>query len=89
MNVACWSLRRVCHAFDAGGIAIWPDQNEVVVHCWISLHAMAFGDELLLRNLCMREHNIGIAAPRIVERLTSAHCDNVHSNAGLLREEGQ
>jgi len=50
---------------------------------------MAFCDELLLRNLCMREHNIGIAAPRIVERLTSAHCDNVHSNAGLLREEGQ
>jgi hypothetical protein len=39
---------------------------------------MSFGDKLLLRNLCMHEHNIGVVAPSNIERLTGARRYYVH-----------
>ena len=39
----------VLHAFDAGGIAFWSNQHEIVVHHRIALHALAFGKEFFFR----------------------------------------
>ena len=95
MNGAALSLialqRRddVLAALDAGRIALRPDQDEVVVHHRIALHAEAFGDEFLLLRLGVHEHHVGIAAPAGVERLAGALRDDLHVDAGLGLEQRQ
>jgi hypothetical protein len=85
-------LQRFCnvfHPFDVGGIALRTDQNEVVVHDRMSLHALAFGEKFFLRRLGVHEHHIGVAAPAGVERLASALRHDFHVDAGLLLEQRQ
>src|SRR5215472_19102100 len=77
-------LGDVGHAFDTSGVALRPDQDEIVIHHGVALHARAFGDELLLLRLRMNEHDIGVAAPAGVERLAGALRHHFHVDAGLL-----
>ena len=79
----------VLGALDAGRIALRPDQDEVVVHHRIALHAEAFGDELLFLRLGMHEHHVGIAAAAGVERLAGALRHHLHVDAGLRLEQRQ
>ena len=76
-------------ALDAGRIALRPDQDEVVVHHRIALHAEAVGDEFLLLRLGVHEHHVGVAAPAGVERLAGALRDHLHVDAGLGLEQRQ
>ena len=76
-------------ALDAGRIALRADQDEVVVHDGVALHAEAVGDELLLLRLGMDEHHVGIAAPAGVERLAGALRHHLHVDAGLRLEQRQ
>ena len=76
-------------ALDAGRIALRPDQDEVVVHHRIALHAEAVGDELLLLRLGVHEHHVGVAAPAGVERLAGALRHHLHVDAGLGLEQRQ
>src|SRR6516225_6079752 len=55
-------LGDVGHAFDAGGIVLRSDDDKIVVHHGVALHARAFGDEFLLLRLGMNEHDVGVAA---------------------------
>src|SRR5215813_14882917 len=82
-------LSDVLHSLDTGGISPRPDQHEVVVHHWIALCALAFGEELLFRRLGMDEDHVGIAAPTGVECLASALCDDFDGDASLLFVERQ
>src|SRR5215212_9038141 len=79
----------VVAALDAGRIALWADQDEVVVHDRKALHAEAFRQEFFLRRLGMHEHHIGVAAARGVERLAGTLGDDFHVDAGLLFEDRQ
>ncbi len=69
--------------------ALRPDQDEVVVHHRIALHAEAVGDEFLLLRPRVHEHHVGVAAPAGVERLAGALRDHAHVDAGLLLEQRQ
>src|SRR5262249_11954926 len=62
-------LRNVPHALDAGGIALRPNQHEVVVHHGKSFDAFAFGNELQFSYFGVYEHNIGLATPASIECL--------------------
>ncbi len=76
-------------AFDAGGIALRPDQHEIVVHHRVALHAFALGEEFFFRRFGMHEYDVGIPAPAGVERLASSLRDDFHVDAGLLLEQRQ
>ena len=76
-------------ALDAGRIALRADQDEVVVHHRIALHAEAFGEEFLFRRLGVHEHHVGVAAPAGVERLAGALRHHLHVDAGLGLEQRQ
>ena len=82
-------LGDVGHAFDTGGVALRADQDEIVVHHWVALHARAFGDEFLLLRLGMNEYDVGVAAPAGVERLAGALRHHLHVDAGLGLEQRQ
>ena len=77
----------VLAAADLRRIGLRPDQHEVVVHHLEALHAVAFGDELLLERLGVHEHHVGVAAPAHVERLPGAERHHAHLDAGLLLED--
>ena len=79
----------VLRSLDAGRIALRPDQDEVVVHDGIALHAKAVGEELFFLRLGMDEHDVGIAAPGGVERLSGALRHHLHVDAGLRLEHRQ
>ena len=79
----------VLAAGDLRGIALRPDQHEVVVHHGEPLDAFALGQEFLLGRLRVDEDDIGVAAPREVERLPGAERDDAHLDAGLLLEDRQ
>jgi hypothetical protein len=76
-------------ALDAGGIALRPDQHEVVVHHVKALDAESFGEEFFLLRFGMHEHHVGIAAPRGVERLAGAFRDHLDLDIGLGLEDRQ
>src|SRR5262249_39256928 len=76
-------------ALDAGRIVLWPDQDKVIVHHGIALHAKTFRNKFLLRLLCMHEYYVGIAATRYVEGLAGALGDHSNVDAGLLLEQGK
>jgi hypothetical protein len=65
---------------DTGGIAFRPDNDKIVVHHGIALHAKSFGNKFLLLRLGMHEHHIRVAATSDVQRLTRAQ------HVGLLLE---
>jgi hypothetical protein len=50
---------------------------------------VAFGDELVLRRLRVHKYDVGVAAPRKIERLACAERDDAHLYAGLLLEQRQ
>src|SRR5689334_4688705 len=81
------SRHDVAHALDAGWVAFRADQDEVVIHHRIKLHAEAVGDELLLLRLGMHENDIGIAPPGRIERLPGALSDDTHIDAGFRLEQ--
>ena len=72
----------ILRARDTGGILLRSDQDEVVVHHRIALHAEALGEEGFLGGPGMDEHDVGIAAPRRVERLAGALGHHLHLDAG-------
>ena len=74
---------------DAARIGARADQDEVVVHHRIALHAEALGEELVLLRLRMHEDDVGIAAPRRVERLAGAQRHDLHVDAGARLEQRQ
>jgi hypothetical protein len=93
---SCWlvldslkCLRDILHAFDTGGIALWPDQHKVVVHDRMPFHAVSFGHERLFCRFGMYKHNISVATPTNVERLTGADRPHFHGDAGLQCKERQ
>jgi hypothetical protein len=43
-------------------IALWSDEDEIVVYHLAPLEAIPFGDEFLLRGLIVHEHDAGVAA---------------------------
>jgi len=67
-------------------VALWPDQDKVVVHHWKSLHTVAFVQEFFFLSLSMHEHDVGVATAGGVERLARALRNDLHGNAGLLLE---
>ena len=71
------------------GSLFGPDQHEVVVHDREPLDALALGQELLLGRLRVDENDIGIAAPREIERLAGAERHDAHLDSRLLFEDGQ
>src|SRR5262245_35168324 len=72
---------------DAGGIALWSDDDKIVVHHGIALHAKPFRDEFLLRLPGMHQNHVGIAAARHVERLAGTQGDDFNVDAGPLLEQ--
>jgi len=57
--------------------------------CGIPFHAVSFGDERLFCQFGMYKHNISIAAPSHVERLTGAQSPHFHGDTGLQCKERQ
>jgi hypothetical protein len=72
-----------------GRVGLRADDDEVVVHHLLALDAEAFGDEFLLGRLVMHEDDVGIAAPRHVQRLAGAQRDDAHLDAAGLLEGRQ
>ena len=70
-------------------VALRSDQDEIVVHHVEAPHTESVGDELLFLRLGMNEHDIGIAAPRRIERLAGALRDHPHLDASLRLEQRQ
>src|SRR4029079_13006872 len=68
------------------GVALRPDQHEVVVHHPIALDAVALGQPFLLGRLVVHEHDVGIAALADVERLAGADGDDAHGDTRVLLE---
>ena len=83
------SLGDVAHALDAGRIALRTDQDEIIVHHGVSLHAETVGDEFLLLRLGVHEQHVGVAASAGVERLAGALRHHLHVDAGLGFEARQ
>ena len=76
-------------AFDMGGIGLRADDDEVVVHQRLALHAIALGDEFLLAGPVMDEQHVGIALLADLEGLAGPDRDDAHLDAGLLGEDRQ
>src|SRR5262249_19685236 len=74
---------------DAGGIVLRSDDNKIVVHHGIALHAMPFRNEFLLRLPGMHENHVGTAAARHVERGAGTQGDDFNVDAGLGLEQRQ
>ena len=72
-----------CRRPTFAGSDFGPDDDEVVVHHLVALHAEALGDEFLLERLGMHEDHVGVAAPAHVERLPGAERDHAHLDAAL------
>src|SRR3954463_5913318 len=73
-------------AGDVRGIALGPDDHEIVVHDVEALHALSFGHELVLGRTVMNEHDIGVTPPADVERLAGTDGDDLDADALHLRE---
>src|SRR5215469_10109155 len=76
----------VLRALHARGVGLRSNQNEIVVHYRIPSHPLAFGEELLLRGLCMNKHHVSIATPSGVERLACALRDDFYFDPGFSLE---
>src|SRR5262249_49325365 len=74
---------------DAGGIVLRSDDDKIVVHHGIALHAKPFRNEFLFCLPGMHENHVGIAAARGVERLAGTLCDDFNIDAGLGLEQRQ
>src|SRR5262249_24968792 len=79
----------VAAAADMGGIALRPDEDEVVVHDLAPPGAPAFGDEGQFRRLVMDEEHIGIAALADLQRLAGADGDDAYLDPALRGEGGE
>jgi hypothetical protein len=79
----------VLAAVDAGGIALWSDQDEVVVHHRVALYAEPIGDEFFLGCLGVDKHNVGVPATTGIECLPGSLCEHLHIDAGLGFEQGE
>src|SRR5262245_56642536 len=82
-------LRNVLQILNARGIALWPDQYEIIVHDGNALHTVAFVDEPILRRFVVHQHDVGLAASARIERLTGALREHFHVDTDLLCKEGQ
>src|SRR6266851_6966760 len=76
-------------ALDAGGVALWPDQHEVVVHHVKTLHPKTFGEEFFFLRFGVDEYHVGVAAPCGVERLPCALRDHLDVDIRLGLEDRQ
>src|SRR6185437_15395704 len=65
------------------------DNNEIVIHDGIALHAPPVRDEFLLIRLRVHQYHITIAFLGILQGLPSAHRDHAHLDSGLPREDRQ
>jgi hypothetical protein len=72
-----------------GGVALRPDQHEIVVHHVQPAGTVALGKEFLLGRLVVHELDVGIAAPAQVERLPGTHRHHAHLDPGLLLVDRQ
>src|SRR6185503_8347770 len=79
-------FERVLAAAHFRRVGFRTDQDEVVVHDVLPLHAEALGEEPLFQRSGMNENDVGVAATPHVERLAGAERDDAHLNAGLLFE---
>ena len=73
-----------CSALDVRRIGGRPDQDEVVPGDLPAADAVASGDEFLLGLGIVNEDEVGIAAPRRVERLAGPQREHMHGDAALL-----
>src|SRR5262249_13742545 len=78
----------VLAAVDGGGIALWSDQDEVVVHHRVAFYAEPIGDEFLLGCLGVDKHDVGVPATTGIECLPSSLCEHLHINPGLVLNRG-
>jgi dipeptidase len=77
----------ILRSLHACRIGFRSDEDEVVVHHRVALHPEAFGDEFLFGWLGMHEHDVRVAAPARVERLTRTLGYDPNVNSGLRLEE--
>ena len=72
---------RVVSALDPGRIGDRADDDEVVPRELAPVDAVALGDEFRLGVRVVDEDEIGVAAPRRVERLAGAERQDMHGDA--------
>src|SRR6516225_10798394 len=87
--IVCSAKTAFLPPLDAGGVALGSDNDKIVVHNGIALHAKPFRNKFLLGLLRMHEYYVGIAAARYVEGLAGALGNDFNVDAGLLLEQGQ
>src|SRR5215467_4662451 len=87
--IVCSAKTAFLPPLDAGGVALGSDNDKIVVHHGIALHAKPFRNKFLLGLLRMHEYYICIAAPRGIESLASALRQNPHCDSSLLFKDRQ
>jgi hypothetical protein len=80
---------RVVAALDVGGVGIRSDHDEVVPGDLAAADAVPLPNEFLLGLGVMNQHEIGVAAPRGVERLPGAQRQHMHGDAAGLGKPRQ
>ncbi len=86
----CFQCRsNVFRALDPGRIAARPDKDKVIIHDVEPLDAMSFGHEFFFLRFGMHQNNVGIAAPRGIERLPGPLSDHLHVDSRLGFEQRQ
>ena len=73
-------------AADMCGIALRPDDDEVIVHDVETLHALPFGHELVFGGTVVDEDHVGVATASDIERLAGADGDNPHADVLVFRK---
>src|SRR5262249_44298996 len=79
----------VRHALDTCRITLGANEDEIIVHNWEALYAVAFGEEILFGRFCVHEYDIRIAPSSGIESLTCALSDNLYVDSGLGCEQRQ
>src|SRR6266851_7646098 len=79
----------ILRSLDASRIALRSDQDEVVVHHRVALHAKTFRQEFLLRRFGVDEHNVCVSAAPGIERLAGSLRDDFHIDPSFGFEQRQ
>jgi hypothetical protein len=76
-------------AFDLRGIGCGTNDHKIIPRNLAAADSMAFTHEFCLGFWVMDQHEIGIAAPRHIERLTGAERHDSNRDSALPGEERQ